>query len=369
MSPPALSSQPKGDEDSYCPPEDAHPVANHWRTDACNRLSESPQGNSARETLSAELPPKYTLTTSVSLPGYTQDSGTVPFSPPSYMPAPSSYQKPLYSHAPDSEHEHALKFCAENPVSSPRMLMDSELKHWGSRHFGIDSPVPTVSPSLAISSASTSSGGFFRGLKGKAKLSSSRAPEVTPDKRDGTIYIRTKPKSTDMTFTTSLPMFSPQLRLTRSLLYYEITIMAADGGVEDSSVAIGFLTMPYPVATRLPGWHRCSIAVHSDDGRRYVADPLSGRDFLGEPVRVGDTVGIGMDFNGGNVFATKNGRWVGGWSMFEELNGASLHDGQMNRFYSGELDVYGAVGVFGGAGILVNFGNGTAFKWREFEDR
>ncbi|KAK9253508.1 hypothetical protein V1507DRAFT_404107 [Lipomyces tetrasporus] len=43
--------------------------------------------------------------------------------------------------------------------------------------------------------------------------------------------------------------------------------------------------------------------------------------------------------------------------MFEELNGASLHDGQMNRFYSGELDVYGAVGVFGGAGILVNFGN------------
>ncbi|KAK9321510.1 hypothetical protein V1517DRAFT_326327 [Lipomyces orientalis] len=339
MNAPPLTSQPKRDEDSYRHREDAHPVANSRRTDASNRPSESPQGFSAHETLSDELPPKYTLTSSVSLPGYAQDSGTVPFSPPLYMPAPSSHQKPLYSHALDSEHERALKFCAENPVSSPRMLMDSEVKQWGCRHFGINCPLPTVSPSLVMSSTSTSSGGFFRGLKGKAKVSSSRAPEVTPDKRDGTIYIRTKPKSTDMTFTTSLPMFSPQLRLRRSLVYYEITIMAADGGVEDSCVAIGFLTMPYPVATRLPGWHRCSIAVHSDGGRRYVADPLSGRDFLGEPVRVGDTVGVGMDFNGGNVFVTKNGRSVGGWSMFEELSGANVHDGQMHRFY--------IVGVFG----------------------
>ncbi|KAK9486739.1 hypothetical protein V1527DRAFT_462471 [Lipomyces starkeyi] len=359
----SLTSQQNRDVNS-CGPTSEHPPA-ALRVDLSSSVP-SPS-HSAHDTLPGELPPSYTLTSSVQLPGYTQCTRPVAFAPPNYVPAPKSYEKPVYSHASDSEHERALKFCAENTVSSPRILIDSDLKHWGSRYFDIVSPVRTSSElsQAKSSNSSTFSGGLFRGLKAKAKVS----PEVTPSKQDGTIYIRTKPKSTDMTFTTSLPIFSPKLRQIRSRIYYEITITAVDGGPEDSCVAIGFLAMPYPVATRLPGWHRCSIAVHSDDGRRYVADPLSGRDFLGEPVRVGETIGFGMDFKEGNVFTTKNGRWIGGWSMLEELSGANVQEGQMHLFYGGELDVYGAVGVYGGAGISVNFGNGKEFKWREFEDR
>ncbi|KAK9373630.1 uncharacterized protein V1513DRAFT_448741 [Lipomyces chichibuensis] len=354
---PSLTSQQDRDANSCGPTSEHPPVV------SCSPSSVSFPSYSAHDTLPDELPPSYTLTSSVQLRGCTQGTRPLAFAPPNYVPAPKPYQKSLYSHAPDSEHDRALKFCAQNTISSPRILIDSDLKCWGSRYFDIVSPVSTSSE--LSSNSSTRSRGLFRGLKAKAKAS----PEVVRSKQDGTIYIRTQPKSTDMTFTSSLPMFSPKLRQIRSRIYYEITIIAVDGGLEDSCVAIGFLAMPYPVGTRLPGWHRCSIAVHSDDGRRYVADPLSGRDFLGEPVRIGETIGFGMDFKEGNVFTTKNGRWIGGWSMLEELSGTNVQENQLHLFYGGELDVYSAVGVFGGAGISVNFGNSKEFKWMEFVDR
>ena len=40
---------------------------------------------------------------------------------------------------------------------------------------------------------------------------------------------------------------------------------------EQSGAALGFVAPPYP-PFRLPGWQRGSLAVHSDDGRRYVAN-------------------------------------------------------------------------------------------------
>ena len=67
-------------------------------------------------------------------------------------------------------------------------------------------------------------------------------------------------------------------------------------GEEGSGVAVGYCAKPYP-PWRLPGWHRASVGVHGDDGRRFVNDSWGGKDFTGA-FRVGERVGIGMQFKG-----------------------------------------------------------------------
>ncbi|KAL5606650.1 hypothetical protein BROUX41_003047 [Berkeleyomyces rouxiae] len=123
-------------------------------------------------------------------------------------------------------------------------------------------------------------------------------------------------------YSAELAATSPQLVTT---IYYEIAVN--DPRVRgNSTVAIGYSALPYP-DWRMPGWHRGSLAVHSDDGHRYVNDRWGGLDFT-SPFKHGETVGLGMRFKRvpGTVtgpprvtcFFTRNGKLDGTWDVNEE---------------------------------------------------
>ncbi|KAK1764778.1 hypothetical protein QBC33DRAFT_545947 [Phialemonium atrogriseum] len=107
-------------------------------------------------------------------------------------------------------------------------------------------------------------------------------------------------------------------------IYYEVRILA-DGRRGDTSLAMGYTALPYP-AFRLPGWHRGSLAVHGDDGHRYVNDRWGGKSFT-EPLVRGRTYGLGMTFTADgegrlsvDVFFTEGGREKGRWNLHEETD-------------------------------------------------
>jgi hypothetical protein len=89
----------------------------------------------------------------------------------------------------------------------------------------------------------------------------------------------------------------------QELSYWEVKVLQLH---EEDSVAIGFATKPYP-RWRLPGWHKHSIAYHSNSGAVFISDPTYGRPY-GPPIKEGDVVGVGYLFQSGTVFFTKNGQ-------------------------------------------------------------
>jgi hypothetical protein len=125
-------------------------------------------------------------------------------------------------------------------------------------------------------------------------------------------------------------------------VYFECRVGSSLG--EEAGLAVGFQALPYP-PFRMPGWHRGSLAVHGDDGHKYVNDRWGGKDFTG-PFGKGEVVGIGMVLSpvGGvvpsgvkgdgdgkgkgkgaegiqvEVFFTRGGREVGRWDMHESLD-------------------------------------------------
>ncbi|OAA68806.1 SPla/RYanodine receptor SPRY [Cordyceps fumosorosea ARSEF 2679] len=133
----------------------------------------------------------------------------------------------------------------------------------------------------------------------------------------------------------------------RRTIYYEVK---ADRCSDRANLALGYTAMPYP-GFRLPGWHRGSLAVHGDDGHRYVNDTHGGKDFTKEFVR-GETHGVGMVIAQSEkdacrasveVFFTRNGKRVGGWNIHEETD--SNEDKPVTGL-EGFHDLYAAVGMF-----------------------
>lgn len=124
------------------------------------------------------------------------------------------------------------------------------------------------------------------------------------------------------------------------------------------SLALGFAALPYP-AFRMPGWHRGSLAVHGDDGHRYVNDRWGGRSFTSPFVR-GERYGVGMTFTAVNaagagglrietdVFFTRQGREAGRWDLHEET------DAQQDLpvvGLEGYHDLSCAIGTYGAVGF------------------
>lgn len=186
--------------------------------------------------------------------------------------------------------------------------------------------------------------------------------------RPGTWKGSTQAASSDCCIVTSSPLYfassdSPWQTEVKKTIYFEVKIRSLGYGrnATESSVALGFCAMPYPT-WRLPGWERGSLAVHGDDGRRYVNDTWGGKDFT-SAFNAGDTVGLGMTFSVPStppeygalspnsttlkvdVFFTRNGRVEGGWDIHEELD-ASKDLGVEGL--DGQFDLYGAIGCFGG---------------------
>ena len=163
---------------------------------------------------------------------------------------------------------------------------------------------------------------------------------------------------------------------TTKTIYYELKVrsLGRGRGTDESSIALGYCAMPYPT-WRMPGWERGSLAVHGDDGRRYVNDTWGGKDFT-LPFRIGDTIGLGMAFSTATnppdyetsqqghmnveVFLTRNGEKGESWNLHEELDA----DNDLGvEGLDGRFDLYAAVGTFGGTEFDISF-NRQYWLWR-----
>ncbi|KAL8899567.1 MAG: hypothetical protein Q9192_001507 [Flavoplaca navasiana] len=190
----------------------------------------------------------------------------------------------------------------------------------------------------------------------------------------------TKSGGQDACLLGSLPCYfacsdSPVATGVKKTIYFEVRVLSYGGGRggDASSLAIGWSALPYPT-WRMPGWERGSLAVHGDDGRRYVNDTWGGKDFT-NPIQAGQTAGLGMEFSipssppdygsspaqtpsiNVDVFFTRDGAKESGWSLHEELD--AQNDLGVNGL-DGQFDLYAAVGLFGGVEFEVNF---TRDRW------
>ncbi|KAL2051484.1 hypothetical protein ABVK25_008146 [Lepraria finkii] len=194
----------------------------------------------------------------------------------------------------------------------------------------------------------------------------------------------TRAGSKDACLLTSSPLYfasadSPFSTRKTKTIYFELKIrsLGRGRGTDESSIALGYCAMPYPT-WRMPGWERGSLAVHGDDGRRYVNDTWGGKDFT-SPIQVGDTVGLGMSFSIPDsppeygappqtgtsmkveVFLTRNGQRGEGWNLHEQLDASN--DLGVDGL-DGQFDLYGAVGTFGGVEFDVSF-DSRHWLWRQ----
>ncbi|ETN46809.1 uncharacterized protein HMPREF1541_00998 [Cyphellophora europaea CBS 101466] len=175
----------------------------------------------------------------------------------------------------------------------------------------------------------------------------------------GTYSAKTKPSQPDTILLSTLPIYfaaaaNPLHTEQVKTIYYEAEIKRIHDA--NSIVAIGFAGMPYP-PWRLPGWHRASIGVHSDDGRRYINDSFGGVDFV-RPFGVGDVVGLGVRFGTEaktdvtvktRCFFVRNGREEGSWDVDEERDQEHVFEGVQGL--EGEGDLHVAVGLSGGVEV------------------
>ena len=214
---------------------------------------------------------------------------------------------------------------------------------------------------------------------------------LKPQEYDGDLHMvntgvwkgSTRAGSRDASLISSTPLYfacsdSPRNSGIAKTVYFEIKVqsLGRGRGTEESSLAIGYCGVPYPT-WRMPGWERASIAVHSDDGRRYVNDSWGGKDFTSS-FKKGDTVGLGMVFSKSEsppeygalslassglqveIFFTRNGVKDGSWNLHEELD--ADNDLGVDGL-EGQYDLYGVVGTFGGVEFDVFF-NRRDWLWQ-----
>lgn len=129
-------------------------------------------------------------------------------------------------------------------------------------------------------------------------------------------------------------------------VYFEVVVRRDLGA--DAGFGLGFAALPYP-PFRMPGWHRGSLAVHSDDGHRYVNDRWGGVDFVRPFGTRGTVVGIGLRFGGGGgmgveCFFTRDGVVEGSF----DVNGTRDAERDLEPLgVQGYHDLVAAVGAFG----------------------
>lgn len=216
-----------------------------------------------------------------------------------------------------------------------------------------------------------------------ANVSNGDVRFVKPGEYDGDLSMtntgawrgKTQAESKDSCLLTSSPIYfacadSPLLTEISKTIYFEIKLrsLGRGRGNDESSIAIGFCSIPYP-AWRMPGWERGSLAIHGDDGRKYVNDSWGGKDFT-SAFKEGETIGLGMTFSISSatagceaqatigpptnvkVFMTREGRLEGDWDLHEELDA----DNDLGiEGLEGQSDLYGAVGIFGGVEFDIFF--------------
>ncbi|KAK0747731.1 hypothetical protein B0T21DRAFT_354978 [Apiosordaria backusii] len=238
-----------------------------------------------------------------------------------FPPPPAFFSGHDYSpatNATEVEAEAGEAWCRQHPLSAPIDLDHHSLEAQNSHN-----------PRLMIPD----------GFKGTLKF-----------KEPGLWAGQTDRNATDIKthspFTSSTP---------KKTIYYEVSITSAYNSHE-ICLSLGFTALPYP-SFRQPGWHRGSLAVHGDDGHKFINDRWGGKDFTA-PFRVGERYGIGMTFTlvGGRIeteiFFTRNGLQAGRWNLHEE---GDLEQDLPVTGLEGYHDLSCAVGTYGAVGFEVVF--------------
>lgn len=197
--------------------------------------------------------------------------------------------------------------------------------------------------------------------------------------RPGVWAGKTKANNPDNCIITTIPLYSvlahSPLRTARTkTIYYEVRINRNNR--REVSLAMGFGAQPYPTF-RLPGWHRGNLAVHGDDGSKYINDRWGGKDFT-QPFKAGETLGLGMTFTARNldappsydaapaqtmstnpidveVFFTRDARKESSWNLHEE--GDAEEDLPVTGL-EGFNDLYAMVGTFENVEFEIVFNHG-----------
>ncbi|KAI9837073.1 MAG: hypothetical protein M1819_000722 [Sarea resinae] len=213
------------------------------------------------------------------------------------------------SNASSSEYEIAERWCAQHPLAPPARLSPEDLARVGSGDVGF------VAPRGFRGTVTRGTGGrkgVWRIETGRGCADScvtSALPLYSVLHHSNNNASVSSSSSTSSTTPAAQPHIpNPPTQPPTRTIYFEIRILSLPSPPTPSStstststspdplstIAIGYLTPPYPPG-RQPGWHRGSLAIHSDDGRRYVCDPWGGKAFA-RPFAAGDTVGLGMRF-------------------------------------------------------------------------
>ncbi|KAI9047437.1 hypothetical protein LZ554_008156 [Drepanopeziza brunnea f. sp. 'monogermtubi'] len=254
----------------------------------------------------------------------------------SLLPPPPSMgnQRSTTNNATEEQAELGEIWCTQNPMTSPVTFPQAALEAIDRGDIGVIRP---------------------RDYKGSLERP-----------RPGVWAGKTKSDSPDSCTTSTLPLYSvmahsPVRTGHAKSIYYEIRINPRNR--REVSLAMGFGAAPYPTF-RLPGWHRGNLAVHGDDGSKFINDRWGGKDFT-QPFKAGDTLGLGMTFTARDmnappsysasattlstnsidveVFFTRNGRKDGSWNLHEE--GDAQEDLPVTGL-EGFNDIYAMVGTF-----------------------
>ena len=327
------SGPPPSQQAQYAPPP-GPPPSYHEEQDRAPRPSVA-----ETETHAPPPGPPPFIDYSDSAPPYHDWQSAVPDT--TLLPPPPSfgYEFSPTSNASDVDAQRGQIWCEQNPLLRPHQPLESQVAAVRNGNVALQKPP---------------------GYRGSIRAMGA-----------GRWEIRTKADSADTCFISTLPLFfemvdSPLRTEVSKTIYYEIKVKSLlpqkDGS--GSAAAIGFCAVPYPTF-RMPGWERASLAIHSDDGHRYVNDNEGGRDFT-SPIEPGETVGLGMTFScpksaaspvsvnvlQAEVFFTRNGQRAGGWNLEEQLDETN----QLGAFgVDGKYDLFAAVGVFGKVSIDVMF--------------
>ncbi|KAL3425159.1 SPRY domain-containing protein [Phlyctema vagabunda] len=340
-SPPA-GPPPGHQSNSYAPP--AGPPPGH--SDSYAAPPGPPPGHAESYTAPPGPPPNFHNNDYAAPPGPPPSKKDEPYHDwqtavpdTSLLPPPPSLgnQHSRTNNASEQEAEQGEMWCQQNPLLGPATLQYDAVQAMQAGNIGIMKP---------------------RSMKGDVDRA-----------RAGVWSGKTKANSPDSCIISTLPLYavqehSPLQTRNSKTIYYEVKISKHNR--KEVSLALGYTAPPYPTF-RLPGWHRGSLAIHGDDGSKYINDRWGGKDFT-TPFKPGQTLGIGMVFTARNInappaycdgpmqaqttattpinveiFFTKDGKRDGGWNLHEE--GDAVEDLPVHGL-EGLNDLYAAVGTF-----------------------
>ncbi|KAI6783330.1 uncharacterized protein J7T54_004357 [Emericellopsis cladophorae] len=312
------SSIPYPQQNSYAPPSGASPSKSQPYQDPPSGVATSSQPPPT------DLPPSYgDANPQHDWAAAVPDTSLFP-PPPAIF---SGFERSPSSNASEEEAIAGEVWCEDNPMTAPMMLDDASK---GALHFH---NIRLMEPA-----------GFNGTLQWKGP---------------GEWKATTRKNSPDRCLISYPPLYAvhehgPLRTGAPRTIYYEVRILAAS---PTTYVGLGFTALPYP-SFRMPGWHRGSLAVHGDDGHKYINDRWGGKAFT-QPFRRGETYGIGMTVKPAeagrllvDVFCTRNGSLAGGWNIHEETD--AEEDLPVDGL-EGHHDLCAAVGVYDGVEIEAVF--------------